>query len=177
MKKIKRNIHYEGKFRRFLSVNSWEFVERLEDGGIVVIFGRTPDKKVVLVEQYRVPVGNHVIEFPAGLVSDLPQYKNETYESAAKRELLEESGYETKKLTQIFCGPTSAATAADILTFFVATDLKKVGQGGGDEYENIKVHTIPMSKVDGWLKKKTRQGLYIDPKVYAGLYFLKSLKK
>jgi len=47
-----------------------------------------------------------------------------------------------------------------------------VQAGGGVGHENITVHEVPLSEVHDWLATKAREGLLIEPKVYAGLYFI-----
>ena len=163
---------YEGKFKKFVCVDGWEFVEGVNCSGIVVILAVTDDQKVILVEQYRIPVGNKVIEFPAGLANDFAVSHEESLSEAARRELLEETGYQTDELTLVFEGPVSSASSSDILSFFRARGLKKVAKGGGDHTESIVVHEVPLSAIDSWLSDQKKRGLIIDPRVYAGLYFL-----
>ena len=71
-------------------------------------------------------------------------------------------------------GPVSSSLSTDHLTFFLASGLKKISKGGGDGTENITVHEIPISRMEAWLKRMRKKGRLIDPKVYAGIYFLKS---
>ncbi len=169
---MKRVIHYEGKFKRFVSLDEWEFVERVNCWGVVAILALTDDRKVVLVEQHRVPVRKNVIEFPAGLVDGANGSAGETLQEAAKRELLEETGYVAKKM--IFCtkGPISSASSSDVMTIFRAEGLRKVSKGGGDAVESITVHEVPIEKIDRWLEQKQKEGKLIDSRVYAGLYLL-----
>ena len=166
----------EGKFIRFLKVGSWEFVQRSNCQGIVIIIAMTSDGKVILTEQFRPPVMKKVIEFPAGLVSDVgpngPR-KNESIFTAAKREFFEETGYCAGKMTRIMDGPVSSGLTSDMVTIVMASNLEKTGEGGGDENEQIKVREVPLVKVDSWLKQKQKKGFLVDPKIYAGLYWLK----
>ncbi len=168
-----RKTLYQGKFKRFVIEGKWEFIERINCWGIVAIVAMTDDKKVILVEQHRIPVGKQVIEFPAGLADGDNGNPGETLEQAARRELLEETGYQAQKM--IFCteGPISSASSSDVMTIFHAVGLKKVSAGGGDGTESIKVHEVPISRIDGWLLKKAKEGLLIDSRVYGGLYLLK----
>jgi len=53
-----------------------------------------------------------------------------------------------------------------------AGGLKKMHEGGGDEHESITVHEVPLKRVEAWLRKKEREGAYVGPRIYAGLYFI-----
>lgn len=173
---MRQEILYEGKYKRFIRKRGWEFTERVNCSGIVVILAMTEEKKILVIEQYRVPVGKNVIEFPAGLVDDGHAKSNESFEEAARRELLEETGYEAEKLTYLMSGPSSQASLSDILTIFVASGLKKVSAPAGDGTEEITVHEVGLEEADQWLSRKAKEGCLIDPKIYAGLYwFSKSI--
>ena len=95
--KAKQKVLYEGRFLRFARKGDWEYVQRNNCSAIVIIVAVTEDDHVVFVEQYRPPVDKIVIEFPAGLVNDFGKKKKESNYCAAKRELLEETGYQAKK--------------------------------------------------------------------------------
>jgi ADP-ribose pyrophosphatase len=163
---------WEGKHLRVRTCGRWEFVERAKATGGVVIVAVTDDQKLLLVEQYRVPMGRPVIELPAGLAGDVEGSETEELIQAAKRELFEETGYEAREMNFLMAGPSSAGLTNEVNTMFRATGLRCVGRGGGDEQEQIHLHTIPLVEVHGWLKQKMEQGLGVDPKVYAGLYFI-----
>ena len=168
----KKTILFDGRFIRFIKTSQWEYVERNNCTGIVIIVPLTNDQKVIFVEQFRPPVNKNVIEFPAGLVNDGAREKKESILKAAQRELLEETGYQAKKMKELLDGPVSSGLTSDLVTMVMATDLKKVGEGEGDGTENITVHEVPLRKVEQWLKGKKRKGYLIEPKIYAGLYFL-----
>ena len=163
---------HEGKFKRLVSIDGWEFVERINHCGIVVILALTSDKKVVLVEQLRVPVGKHVIEFLGGLADGANGHLGETLTDAAKRELLEETGYQANEVRHIGHGPISSASTSDIMHTFLALNVQKVAKGGGDSTENITVHEVALGQVEKWLLAKEKEGCLIDPKVFAGFYHL-----
>lgn len=170
--KDKPRILFEGNYLRLIRQGGWEFSQRVNCTGIVVIIVMTQDKKVILTKQYRPPIGKYCIEFPAGLVNDHGKTKKESLASAAKRELLEETGYRAKTLTKIMDGPVSPGSSRDTMSLFKAEGLKKVHNGGGDHTENIEVCEIPLTEVEDWIRKNEKQGCLVDPKVYAGIYFL-----
>lgn len=175
--KTKHKTLFSGKYLKILTYKGWEFVKRNGCTGIVVISPLTEDGKVIFVEQYRVPLGKNVVEFPAGLVGDCAGARRESMASAAKRELWEETGYAAKKMTFVMEGPVSSGMSAQQIAFYTATGLRKTGPGGGDETENIQVHAVPLKQAERWLKTMRKKGKLVDPKVYAGLYFLNSSKK
>ncbi len=171
-KKAKKRIVSKGKFLNFAKRGEWEFVERVNCSGAAVILALTDDKKVLFVEQYRPAVQKKVIEFPAGLVNDNKFKNRETLLNAAKRELLEETGYLAKKMVKLMEGPVSSGICSDMMAIVQAIDIKKVAQGGGDEFESIKVHEIPLRRAEIWLERKRKSGILVGTRIYAGLYLL-----
>ncbi len=161
-------VLFQGKWARFVEEDGWEYADRHTAKGIVVIVPVTADNEIVLVEQYRMAVKSRVIELPAGLVGDV--YDGESYETAAERELLEETGFEGR-LVHLTRGPLSPGISSEIAEIFLAADCFRTGKGGGDESEEITVHVVPVQEIEDWLKKQSAEGKYIEPKVYAGLWF------
>jgi ADP-ribose pyrophosphatase len=170
MKKVIKS----GRYLKLVIRDGWEYVERVNCSGVVIIVAKTAENRVILVEQFRRPVGKKVIGFPAGLVNDHVHLHKESEVSAARREFLEETGYLAGKITKFFEGPVSAGMCRDMVTIFHADKLKKVGHGGGVDFENITVHEVPMRSVDTWLKQQQKKGALVAPNVYAGIYFLKN---
>ena len=167
-------ILHKGKYLDLIREDNWEYVQRTNCSGIVVIVAMTRDDKVIFVEQFRRPVKAQVIEWPAGLVNDRTPHDPETMEAAARRELLEETGYQAEHLSLLTEGPVSSGLSAEVITFYQALDAVKVADGGGDATESIKVHEVPLKEADLWLYEMEKKGLLVDPKVYTGLYFLKT---
>lgn len=165
-------VLFEGRFLRLLRDPPWEYVVRVRTSGIVAVLALTDDDRVLLVEQFRVPVNRRCIELPAGLAGDDPGRQDENLIAAAQRELLEETGYEAEAFEHMFDGPPSAGLSAEVISFYRARGLRKTGGGGGDGDEAIRAHAIPRGEVDDWLMREAAAGALIDPKVYAGLYFL-----
>jgi ADP-ribose pyrophosphatase len=185
-----RKVLASGKYLQLVAQAHWEFAERVNATGAVAIVAISERRQLVLVEQYRIPVGCAVIELPAGLVGDLPKAEspppaespaeNAAAESAdaaplqdaARRELLEETGYDAAEMRLLGAGPTSAGLSNEVVTFFYASGLRRLNSGGGVDHEQITVHELPLETLDAWLKKRAGEGLMIDPKIYAGLYLM-----
>lgn len=162
----------EGRFLRLAKRGRWEYVERVNCSGAVVIVAVTPDEKLLLVEQFRVPLGKSVLELPAGLVGDVPGQEHEALAIAAERELLEETGYRARRFEELATGPTTAGLADEIVSFMLASDLERQHDGGGDEHEEIIVHEVPLAGIIEHLNAFAARGLLVDTKIFAGLYFI-----
>lgn len=163
-------VLYEGKFLRLMCKDTWEYAERRNCKGVSLVIAVT-EGRMVLCEQFRPPVSRRVIEVPAGLVSDHESFEGESFEDAAKRELLEETGYRASQMSLLFETPAAVASSSVLIRYFWAEGLAKVSAGGGDETENILVHEVPLENADTWLKEKSGEGKLIDSKVFAALYF------
>ena len=99
--------------------------------------------------------------------------KGEDVLACARRELLEETGYEAAEMKFLFHGPSSPGLTSESLSFYLATGLRRVAAGGGVENENITVREAPLDDIDAWLAARVEQGIALDPRIYTGLYFLK----
>jgi ADP-ribose pyrophosphatase len=161
---------FEGKYLRMCVQGHWEYAERTNAGAAVIIIARTPDDTLLFVEQYRIPMGSNCIEMPAGLVGDLDA--EDTLELAAKRELLEETGWQAEHVEVLIIGPTSSGLSNEQIAFVRATGLSRIHAGGGDETENITVHEVPVADAAKWLTQKMAEGYSMDPKLWAGLWLL-----
>jgi ADP-ribose pyrophosphatase len=126
---------------------------------------------LLLVEQYRPPVGCRVIELPAGLAGDIAGQEHEDLSVAAIRELEEETGWSTTTMTRVAGGPVSAGLTSEVVTFFRAGPMTRTGAGGGHEGEDIFVHAVPRTEVPAWLRAREAAGMMVDPKVWTALLF------
>ena len=156
---------FEGKHVVVFDRDGWEFVERKRAKTSVVIVARTAEGKIVLTEQLRRAVDARVIDFAAGLVGD---DGNHDEAETARRELEEETGYRCAAIERLASGPTSPGITSEIITFFVASGLERTGSGESE----ITVHEVAQDEIEEWLRARERDGLLIDVKVWAGLYFL-----
>jgi ADP-ribose pyrophosphatase len=164
-------ILYAGQWLRMMRRGHWEFAERTHGNGMaVIIIAVTPSDQVLFVEQYRVPLGKRTIEMPAGLVGD--HHSHDTLESAAHRELIEETGWEPARVEVLLVGPTSAGMSSERIAFVRATDLRRVSHGGGVDGEGITVHEVPRAQAPAWLMQKQAEGYELDLKLWAGLWMI-----
>ncbi|QIL21315.1 NUDIX hydrolase [Thermomonas sp. HDW16] len=169
-KNLKQTL-YEGDWLRLVRIDHWESCERTHGQGMaVIIIAVTPDDHVLFVEQFRVPLGARTIEMPAGLVGD--DHAQDTLEDAARRELIEETGWSPGKVEVLLVGPTSSGMSNERIAFVRARELTKVGDGGGVDNENITVHTVPRSDAPRWLMQKQAEGFELDLKLWAGLWMI-----
>lgn len=162
---------YKGRYLSLLERDGWEFTSRSNATGVVVLVAVTNGDEIILVEQFRKPVGTQVIELPAGLVGDQGD-GSESLLTAAARELEEETGFEAGHLEILMECPSSAGMSDEVITFIQASDLRRTGPGGGDDSEDIQVHLVPMEQADRWLRDQAAAGKPMDPKIFAALYWL-----
>ncbi len=163
-------IHFKGRFLGMKERDNWEYAFRTNASGVVVMVPVTDNGELVLVEQYRIPVKSLVLELPAGLVGDSGD-AGEDFKSAAQRELIEETGYRADTLVELITSPSTAGMADEIITIYYASGLERVGPGGGDGNENITVHLVALETAVDWLDQRQKEGIMLDPKIYAGLFW------
>ena len=170
MEILSKKILWTGKFMSAVeityrdargAVRTWEALERVSIGGIVVMVAITPAGSVLLEKQFRPPLGRDVIELPAGLVDP-----GESMETAAKRELIEETGWSAKNLDFLAEGPISTGASTEVLRAFLCTGLEHVGKNGGDDNEIIEVIEVPLNDALEYLRNAQTQGTLVDLKVY-----------
>jgi ADP-ribose pyrophosphatase len=154
---------WEGRYIAVRKQGNWEFAERNNDIAAAVIVAVDGEGMVLLVEQYRVPLGRACIELPAGLVGD--DSAGESVADAARRELEEETGYRAAIVEERGVYYSSPGMTSECYPLVVATGLERVGDGGGDADENITVHRVAPAEVAGFVAMKRREGLAIDAKM------------
>jgi ADP-ribose pyrophosphatase len=165
-------VLYRGRWLNLLARDGWEYAERVQPAGAVIIVALTPEDRVLLVEQFRVPIQKTTIEMPAGLIGDIAGQDDEGALVAARRELEEETGYACEHVSYLHAGPASAGMSTEMMTFVRAHGLRRVGAGGGDDSEDITVHEVPRAEAGAWLLRKAAEGYSIDPKIFAGLWYI-----
>ncbi|HTZ17410.1 MAG TPA: NUDIX hydrolase [Dissulfurispiraceae bacterium] len=172
---LNRKTVWEGNFIRALlleyknsrgDIRGWEAVERVNCSGIVVIIPVTRQGDLLLIRQFRPVLNNYVLEFPAGLND-----RGETLVDAARRELIEETGYTSEGLEFMAEGPVSSGLSTEVLTVFLARDafpappdlIKKYPV---DETEEIEVVKTPLASAYDTIEKFRKKGDIADLKIY-----------
>ncbi|MEI6175328.1 MAG: NUDIX hydrolase [Verrucomicrobiota bacterium] len=161
---------FETRWIRMLRIGHWDFVRRPQADVCVGILAITPENEILLVEQFRIPVQRRVIEIPAGIVGDEPEYLGESLAQTAARELLEETGYRAGAIEPLLASPTSAGLTSEFMHLFFAKDLVRENEGGGVSGEEITVHRVPLVEVRDWLRAQEASGKAIDCKIQAALW-------
>lgn len=155
-------VMWEGRFIAAKRRGRWEYVGRTRGIRAAVIVA-VDAGDVLLVEQYRVPLGRNCIELPAGLVGD--DREGEPAEDAARRELEEETGYRAGRIETIGEFASSPGMVSETFTLLTAHDLEKVDEGGGVDGEGIILHRVPLAEVGAFLSGKRREGTAVDAKL------------
>lgn len=139
----------------------WEYAKRARGIRAAVILA-VDAGKVVLVEQFRVPLGRPCLELPAGLIGDQEGGEDEDPFAAAERELEEETGYAAARWDDLGEFASSPGMVGETFTLLKASGLSKVGDGGGVEGENITVHTVPLDGLERFVAERRAAGIVID---------------
>ena len=172
---VSKRTVWEGSFLRALniaytdkagSLRTWEAVERVNCSGIVTIVPVTAEGDTLLVRQFRPVMDGFVVEFPAGLND-----RNESLQEAARRELVEETGFDAEEFTLLAEGPVSSGLSTEVLTVFLAKNVTPVTERLKqlylpDESEDIEVIRLPLSALDERLANFRERGDIIDLKIY-----------
>jgi ADP-ribose pyrophosphatase len=161
---------FVGKHLKLLADGRWEFAERTRATGGVAILAFTTRGELLLVEQFRPPVGKRVISLPAGLTGDGDGEGAEEAATSALRELEEETGYRSKTVHPLAVGPSSPGLTSEMMTFFRAEGVEKVAGAEIDSAEEITPHAVPRAELQAWLRAREAEGILIDYKIYAALY-------
>ncbi|MFO1084454.1 MAG: NUDIX hydrolase [Reyranellaceae bacterium] len=138
----------------------------LELADWVDVIAITPDDGIVLVDQYRHGVAEVRTEFPAGAVDEAEEPL-----AAARRELLEETGYSSARWHAIGCAAVHPATQTNRIHCFLALDARKTADPVPDAGEIIHVRELPLTDLLAQMRSGT---LELPALQLADLFWLQS---
>ena len=153
---------WAGKFITAKVKGKWEYVARSRGIRAAVILAIDEEDHVLLVEQYRVPLGKACLELPAGLVGDDDSLAGEDATTAANRELEEETGYRAARMEVLGEFFSSPGMVSESFTMLRAHGLEQVGPGGGTDGEDITVHRVALAELPAFIESARKRGLGID---------------
>lgn len=166
---LPEQVMWEGRFITAKTRGRWEYVGRARGIRAAAIIALDQDadgtRHVILVSQYRVPLGRFSLEIPAGLVGDDAGGEGEEATAAAARELEEETGYRAGKLEVLGEFYSSPGMISECFTLLKATALHRVGEGGGTEGENIIVHRVALHDLSRFVAEWRRSGHAVDVRI------------
>lgn len=182
MEIVGKETAYEGKYlkivNKYLRIGRgkhyvYETVERrnIYGEGAVVVVALTKKKELILEKNWRAPLESFIIQFPAGLTDK----RGETGEEAARRELLEETGYLAKKLIPVISVPLCPALTSTRAAYFFAPSAEFKGEQNTGEAEKIEILKVPIEKIDDFLLNLP-QDTELDARV-AGMLWILERKK
>ncbi|MFW6414713.1 MAG: NUDIX hydrolase, partial [Thermodesulfobacteriota bacterium] len=114
----------------------------LESPCWVNIIPLTPEKQVIMIRQYRHGIRDFTLEIPGGLVEE-----DDTPQSAAARELREETGYCGEETCYVGCVHPNPAIQDNICYTYLARDVYKLEEQSLDEKEDIELVTYPLQQI------------------------------
>lgn len=158
---LPEQIVWEGKFITTKVRGRWEYVGRARNIRAAAIIA-IEDGHVLLVEQYRIPLGKRSLEIPAGLIGDDDGGENDTPETAAMRELEEETGYIAERMENLGEYYSSPGMVSESFTLLRAHGLTKVSEGGGLPGENITVHRVKLTELRQFVADWRASGHAVD---------------
>lgn len=154
-------IVWQGRYVVAKRRGRWEYVGRARNIRAAVILA-IENGHVLLVEQYRVPLGRMCLELPAGLIADHDHAAGEDALVAAGRELEEETGWRAAALEDMGEFFSSPGMVSESFTLVRARDLQRVGPGGGVDGEDIMVHRVALADLGDFVKERRTAGVAID---------------
>ena len=160
---------WEGRFITAKRRGRWEYVGRARGIRAAAIIAIDEDddgtRHVILVAQYRVPLGAFCLEIPAGLVGDDAGGENEDPTDAAARELEEETGYAADRMEVLGEFFSSPGMVSESFTLLRASGLTKIAEGGGVSGENIIVHRVALEDLSEFVAAWRAEGHAVDVRI------------
>jgi ADP-ribose pyrophosphatase len=129
---------------------------------VLAIDDSKKEPRVLLEKQYRHAAGSFLLELPAGRIDE-----GESELKAAKRELLEETGYSARSWKRVLRFWASPGFVAESMSIYLATGLK-AGAAQPEDDEVIELQLVPIKKAVSMVLK----GAIQDAKTIAGVLWL-----
>lgn len=153
MKIIRHETAYEGEYLRLVNRIAvtenqeeivWETVEKKRaQGTAAIMVALTNNNELILERHWRAAIDTYIIQFPAGLCDK----DDETIAAAARREFREETGYEASDADFLLKAPTNPVLSPMMSHYYLAKDVKFMGERNLDPEEEIEVILVPLDKV------------------------------
>jgi ADP-ribose pyrophosphatase len=141
----------------------------LEQPNWVNIIPLTTDEQVVMVEQWRHGTRSVHLETPGGLTED-----GEAPDESARRELLEETGYEASEVVKLGTVHPNPAIQTNVQHYLLAKNCRKVAEPNLDHAEDIRVKLVPLAEVSRLIEKgEITHGIVIGGFYWLNLYHQK----
>ena len=145
-----------------LTTPQWIGEEGVEAVVVLAVDENSSGPKVLLEKQYRHAAGRFLLELPAGRIDE-----GENELKAAKRELLEETGYSAQRWKRVLRFWASPGFVAEAMSIYLARGLR-VGTAQPEDDEVITLQFIALKKAVAMVMKGTIQ----DAKTIAGVLWL-----
>ena len=123
-------------------LGTYTVLETLDWAIVIPVIEDQKGKQFVMVRQWRHGAQELSLEFPGGVIK-----KDEESVQAALRELREETGYTTRKITKLGQFNPNPAIMSNQVHFFLAEDLSYTGAQELDEDEHVHVETVAWNDV------------------------------
>ena len=166
---VAEDVVWQGRFITAKKRGRWEYVGRSRGIRAAAIIAIDEDadgtRHVLLIGQYRVPLGCFCLELPAGLVGDDDGMEDEEAITAAARELEEETGYAAADWTVLGEFYSSPGMVTESFTLLRATGLTRISEGGGISEENIEVYRVPLAGLAPFVADWRKAGHGVDVRV------------
>lgn len=162
---LPEEVMWQGKFVTAKRRGRWEYASRSRGIRAAAIIAIDDENHVLLVEQYRVPLGRVSLEIPAGLIGDHEGEENEDATTAAIRELEEETGYRAERMEVVGEFYSSPGMVSETFTLLRAHGLTRVGPGGGTPGENITVHRVKLDELPQFVAQWRERGHGVDVRI------------
>jgi len=149
-------------------IEDYEVITRKNIDNIITVLPITKDNKIVVIEEFRIPINDTVIWSPAWLCDK----QWETIEDAARRELYEETWYKPWKMIPAFRTPTSSGMTDEVIDCYIATECEKVTDILTlDNAEDIRVMEIDMRNFNDFIMNYIARWWLVDSKMLGMIWY------